>query len=129
MKKPRVSVLVVLTAVFAAFTLGFLLGRNHNRGTLMLSIPASMQTAPAETAAPTQGTEEETEPVRFPLNINTASAGELQALPGIGEVLAGRILAYREENGGFSAVEELMNVEGIGQRRMEEILDYITTGG
>ena len=51
------------------------------------------------------------------------------ALPGIGEVLAERIVAYREENGNFSSPEELLNVEGVGKKRLEEILDLITIGG
>ena len=50
-------------------------------------------------------------------------------LPGIGEVLALRIIAYREDNGGFRAPEELLNVEGIGKKRLEEIMDLITLGG
>lgn len=51
------------------------------------------------------------------------------ALPGIGEVLARRILAYRDQNGSFSTVEELLNVDGIGKKRLEEIWDLITIGG
>ena len=51
------------------------------------------------------------------------------ALPGIGEVLAERILNFREEHGNFSSVDELLNVEGIGKKRLEEILDLITVGG
>ena len=50
-------------------------------------------------------------------------------LPGIGPLLAGRIVAYREENGPFEIPGELMNVEGIGEKKLEEIWDYITTGG
>ena len=72
---------------------------------------------------------EETQAVSFPIDINAASEADFQALPGIGEVLAQRIVAYRQEHGPFRAVEELMNVEGIGQKRIAQILDLITIGG
>ena len=60
-----------------------------------------------------------------PLDINTATAAELEILPGIGEVLAGRIVDYRETNGFFSSPEELLNVDGIGPKTLESILPYI----
>lgn len=60
------------------------------------------------------------------LNINTATAEELTALPGIGDVLAQRIVAYRDAHGGFTSVEEIMNVSGIGQKRFESLRDFIT---
>lgn len=129
MKEPRLSVLVIVTLLFAAFTLGFFLGRNQNHGAVRLSIPASMQTAPKEVIVSTQPPTETSAAIVFPININTASKEEFMALPGIGEVLAQRILTYRKENGRFSAVEELMNVDGIGEKRMEEIWELVTIGG
>lgn len=129
MKKPHFPVLITVTLVFLAFTLGFFLGRNQNRGTVQFSVPASMQTAPPETTVSLSRPDETEAQIRFPIDINTASKEEFMALPGIGDVLAQRILAYREENGSFSTVEGLMNVEGIGEKRMEDILDLITIGG
>ena len=62
------------------------------------------------------------------ININTASKEELMALDGIGEVFAERIIEYREKNGGFLSVDELKNVQGIGDKRFSAIEDNITIG-
>ena len=55
------------------------------------------------------------------LNLNVATAADLQKLPGIGPALANRILDYRQKNGGFKKVEELMNVQGIGEQSFLKI--------
>lgn len=60
------------------------------------------------------------------ININEASSEELQTLPGIGEVIAENIIEYREENGDFQYEDELLNVEGIGEKKYDKIMDYIT---
>ena len=60
------------------------------------------------------------------LNLNTASAEELTALPGIGEELARRIVEYREEHGPYENIEGIMKVSGIGEGKFEEIRERIT---
>ncbi len=60
------------------------------------------------------------------VNINTAGATELEALPGIGEVLAATIVAYRDEHGPFVSVDQLEDVSGIGPSTLEEIRDLVT---
>lgn len=60
------------------------------------------------------------------ININTANAAELTYLPGIGEVKAKRIVEYREKHGSFKSVEEILNVNGIGDSTFENIKPYIT---
>lgn len=60
------------------------------------------------------------------ININTAAAWLLEALPGIGETRAQTIVAYREANGSFKHTTELMRVNGIGQSLYDEIKDLIT---
>lgn len=64
-----------------------------------------------------------------PVDLNTAEQEDLERLPGIGEELARRILAYREETGGFTSLEELMNVSGIGEKKFAALDGYITVNG
>ena len=64
--------------------------------------------------------------VEFPVNINTATAEELEALPGIGTELARRIIEYRTVNGPFTDPEDIQNVDGIGSGKFEAIKDLIT---
>lgn len=66
------------------------------------------------------------------IDLNLADWETLELLPGIGESLAEKIICYREENGGFSSVEEIMKVSGIGSKKFEGFKDYIiveTAGG
>ena len=60
------------------------------------------------------------------INVNTATAEQLQELPRIGPVLAGEIIAYRETNGSFSSTEDLLKVKGIGQATYEGLSALIT---
>jgi competence protein ComEA len=60
------------------------------------------------------------------INLNLAAAADLETLPGIGEVLAQRIIEHRESNGPFTTVDELMEVSGIGEARLEDIRDKVT---
>jgi competence protein ComEA len=59
-------------------------------------------------------------------NINSASAVELEVLPGIGEVIAQEILDYRTENGPFGSVDDLLDVSGIGEVTLENVRDLVT---
>lgn len=128
MKNKVSALLAVVTALFVGFTLGLFVGRNTGSGTVTLAVPAQMQTAP--TAAATAAAETvPKETVSFPVNINTADADTLTTLPGIGQVLAERIVAYRRQNGPFRVIEEITKVEGIGEKKAEAILELITVGG
>ena len=59
------------------------------------------------------------------IDVNTASAAELEELPGIGEVLAAAIVEYREEFGPFERAEDLLGVRGIGEGKLEGMRPYL----
>lgn len=61
------------------------------------------------------------------ININTASAEQLQELYGIGESMSERIIDFRNENGNFEVIEDIMRVNGIGRKTFDRIKNYITT--
>lgn len=63
------------------------------------------------------------------VNVNTASADELQFLPQVGPALAGRILEFRETNGAFKGVDELVAVRGIGETSLAKIKPFVTISG
>lgn len=62
------------------------------------------------------------------ININIATAEELDTLPNIGPARAADIIAYREENGSFQSIEEIKNIKGIGDKSFEDLKDLITVG-
>ncbi len=61
-----------------------------------------------------------------PLNLNAATAADLEKLPGVGAAMATRILEYRQKSGGFKKIEELMNVQGIGERNFLRLKPLVT---
>jgi competence protein ComEA len=62
------------------------------------------------------------------VNINTASATEIATLPGVGAKMAARIIEYRQKNGPFKKVEELMNVRGIGEKNFLKLKPQLAVG-
>jgi competence protein ComEA len=63
------------------------------------------------------------------VNINTASAEQLQLLPRVGPALAGRIIEFREANGSYRTVDEIVAVKGIGEKSFEKLEPFIVTSG
>ena len=78
---------------------------------------AAKPSAKASTSSASSGT---------PINLNTATVAQLETLPGIGKSTAERILEYRQKNGGFKKVEDLMNVRGIGEKSFLKMKALIT---
>ena len=74
---------------------------------------AAAKTAPSSTAI---------------VNLNTASASDLEGLPGIGAKTAARIVEYRQKNGPFKKIEELMNVQGIGEKSFLKLRAQLSVG-
>jgi competence protein ComEA len=87
--------------------------------------------APAVVTAQTRPTSHATTKpaVAGPINLNTASAAELEALPGVGAKTAALIVEFRTKNGPFKKVEELMNVRGIGEKNFLKLKPQITVTG
>jgi competence protein ComEA len=61
-----------------------------------------------------------------PVNLNTANVTQLDSLPGVGKATAERIIEYRQKNGGFKKIEELMNVKGVGEKSFLKLKPYVT---
>ena len=82
--------------------------------------PLAAQQKPAKPAKPAAAS------AAAPVNLNTATQAQLETLPGIGAAAAKRILEYRQKNGGFKKIEELMNVKGIGEKSFLKLKPLIT---
>ncbi len=80
----------------------------------------------SRTHAPTFRIQTDPSRIQTKTNLNTASAVDLEKLPGIGSVLSGRIVAHRERYGDFHRVEHLLMVRGISDRKFREIRAWLT---
>ena len=122
MKNKGLHSLLLITLIFSALLVGFFTGRLSSLHGDSLSV--TYEQSAHESISPEQITYHDGK-----ININTSSAEDLMMLPGIGPMLAERIISYRETNGPFSATKELINVKGIGEQTYAKIEQFITAGG
>lgn len=115
MKKAKYG-MIALTAAFLCIMLGLFIGRQHSDDRITL-FHKDDRVITADSLNDGR------------ININTATLEELELLPGIGQVLAQRIIAYRTDNGPFQYPEDLCKVEGIGSKIFGALQQYITAGG
>lgn len=123
-----------LVAAFAAVVgVGIWLDKTKEDRFVIETIPIEDNGTQEDTAQPDSDdtnikndiSETEKEVINNKININAASVEVIAQLDGIGEKMAQRIIDYREQNGDFSAIEEITLVSGIGQKKFEEIKDSI----
>jgi len=86
-------------------------------------VPVVGEAPPAQSGAPPPGAPGES---GAKVNINTADAAELETLPRVGPTMSARIIAWRETNGRFTAIEDLMSVTGIGEKTFDGFKDLVT---
>ena len=131
LKKPE-SIIIIIALLCLAFTAGFFTGRQTSNGVISVSTQNPVTPSPKDTLKPSDTENDNSTNLSVtpggPININSASVDELTTLPGIGETLAKRIIAYREETGAFVEKASIMNVYGIGENIYTRIEDLITTG-
>jgi len=93
---------------------------------MMAAIAAIALSAPALSAQSKAPAPKPAATAAAPVNLNTATAEQLATIPGVGPKMAERIIDYRQKNGGFKKIEDLMNVSGVGEKSFLKMKPLIT---
>lgn len=112
------NILMIVCSLSLMLVLGVFIGRNTNSDKVTLK----ENTVPISETVKMSISD-------YRLDINKATKIQLMELPGIGEIIADRIIAYRTDNGAFSSIDDLLNVQGIGSTKLQRIEGYIRIGG
>lgn len=142
MKRIKIEYLITaVSALVLVFLIGFFAGRNSfspedgtvihlgsvsAESTEIPSVETTVSDAAADKAVSVEAADTTAADVTFPIDLNEATAEQIELLPGIGPELAARIIEYRDTFGAFKTIEEIQNVSGIGEKRFESIKSMIT---
>ncbi len=99
------KIILILTIIFVVFAVGYRFGSHRGASPMEISTVEKLYEG---------------------VDINSADVETLTTLPGLGELVAGEIVSYREEHGGFTTVEELLNVPGMNKELYEMIKDAVS---
>ena len=114
--KKQAWIFIVITGMFACVLFGLFFGRNMTRNYVPIDNAL---------ASTTGGSTEIVQNNDGKINLNTATEQQLMLLPGVGETTAQKIIQYRTDNNGFTTIEDIMNVSGIGEKKFEQMKPYI----
>lgn len=117
MKNGR-TIMLLVCALSLTLVIGIFVGRNLRTEYVQLPKGDDAQTVSALEVAKD-----------YRLDINEATKVQLMELPGVGEMIADRIISYRTENGPYASIDDLLNVKGVGEKKLKQLETLIKAGG